>query len=233
VAVVLDARGITAADVPGLVKAIRDLGVPHRLIYLDAGDEALVRRFSETRRVHPLDEGEGLRHAIAAERELLGELREIADVIDTSDMRVDELVRRIHEVASRDGGSPGGSQALPVTLLSFGYKYGVPTEADWILDSRFLENPFYISELRDLTGEDEKVRAFVLSSPLTAPFLDGIADVLQPLLGGYREWGKPGLMVAVGCTGGRHRSVVLAEELARRLDRAGASVSIRHRDLGR
>jgi RNase adapter protein RapZ len=120
---------------------------------------------------------------------------------------------------------------MPVTITSFGYKYGVPMEADWIVDARFLENPYYIEELRPLTGRDAKIRDFVLGSPLTVPFLERTAALVGDLLAGYREWGKPSLFVAIGCTGGRHRSVVLAEELGRRLGLMGADVSVRHRDL--
>ena len=227
-AAVIDARGLKADEVPGLVAQIRDLGTDHRLIYLDAEDDTLVHRFSETRKAHPLDSGGGLQKALADERGLLGELRELADVIDTTAMRVDELVRRVQALAT-DGRSASGP--MPVTITSFGYKYGVPMEADWIVDARFLENPYYIEELRPLTGRDAKIRDFVLGSPLTVPFLEGTAALVGDLLGGYREWGKPSLFVAIGCTGGRHRSVVLAEELARRLEPLGASVDVRHRDL--
>ena len=227
-AAVIDARGLKAGEVPGLLQALRALELGHRLIYLDAEDDTLVHRFSETRKVHPLESGEGLPKALARERALLGELRELADVVDTTGMRVDELVRRVQALAT-DGRSASGP--MPVTISSFGYKYGVPMEADWIVDSRFLENPFYIDELRPLTGRDSSIRDFVLGSPLTGPFLDRTAALLGDLLSGYREWGKPSLFIAIGCTGGRHRSVVLAEELGRRLELLGADVSVRHRDL--
>jgi UPF0042 nucleotide-binding protein len=227
-AAVIDARGLKADEVPGLLAALRAPQFAHRLIYLDAENDTLVHRFSETRKAHPLDAGGGLPKALAQERALLGELREVADVIDTTGMRVDELVRRVQALAT-DGRSASGP--LPVTITSFGYKYGVPTEADWILDSRFLENPYYIDELRPLTGLDARIRDFVLASPLTAPFLDRTAALVGDLLAGYREWGKPSLLIAIGCTGGRHRSVVLAEELGHRLELAGAAVSVRHRDL--
>ena len=230
-AAVLDARDLPAGAMPGLLQELRDIDA--QVIYLEADGDTLVRRFSETRKGHPLDAGSGLRAAIESERVLLGELREVADVIDTTGMKVDELVRRVQEVVAGEAGAPRVGTSLPVNLVSFGYKYGVPTEADWVIDSRFLENPFYVPALRDLTGRDAAIRDFVLGATLTAPFLDGITTALEPLLEGYREWGKPALFLGVGCTGGRHRSVVLAEEIGSRLTAAGVVVTVRHRDLDR
>ncbi|MEA2647190.1 MAG: RNase adapter protein RapZ [Chloroflexota bacterium] len=230
-AAVLDARGLDRDGLAGLVGQVRALDA--QVIYLEAETDTLVRRFSETRKTHPLDTGAGLRGAVEEERGRLGELREVAEVVDTTDMRVDELVSRVQELVAGEAGAPRVGASLPVNLVTFGYKYGVPTEADWVIDSRFLENPFYVPALRDLTGRDAAIRDFVLGSPLTGPFLDGVAAVLEPLLEGYREWGKPALFVAVGCTGGRHRSVVLAEEIARRLEASGVAATVRHRDLDR
>ena len=228
-AVVIDARSTGPDDIPGLLAGLRD-DPAATVIYLEASDAALARRFSETRKVHPLDEGSGLESAVATERLLLADLRDAATVVDTSTMRVDALVRRVQELAGArtDGG-------LPVTVSSFGFKYGVPVDADWVVDARFLENPFYDPELRALSGLDEPIRRFVFGSPLTEPFLDGVARLLDGLLAGYRDNGKPSLAIAVGCTGGRHRSVVLAEELGRRLqdEAGGVTVVVRHRDLQR
>jgi UPF0042 nucleotide-binding protein len=227
-AAVVDARGLQWQEVPGLMAILRDLGQECVLIYLDAEDSTIFYRYSEARKTHPLDTGIGLAHALADERALLGDIRELAEVVNTTGMRVDELVRRVQELAT-EGRSTSGP--MPVTITSFGYKYGVPVEADWILDVRFLENPFYISELRDLSGRDSQIQDFVLNSHLTGPFLDRTAALVGDLLEGYRRWGKPSLFIAVGCTGGRHRSVVLAEELGKRIDPRRASVSVRHRDL--
>ena len=227
-AAVIDARGLHREEVPALMAGLRDLREECVLLFLDAEDSTLFHRFSEARKTHPLDNGIGLARALAEERALLGDIRELAEVINTTGMRVDELVRRVQEIAT-EGRTASGP--LPLTITSFGYKYGVPVEADWILDVRFLENPFYIAELRDLSGYDREIQDFVLKSPLTGPFLDRTAALVSDLLEGYRRWGKPSLFIAVGCTGGRHRSVVLAEELGKRLDSARAVVSIRHRDL--
>jgi UPF0042 nucleotide-binding protein len=228
-AAVIDGRGLGPPQVPGLLAELRNLGPECVVIYLDAEDSTLFQRFSEARKTHPLDSGNGLARALAEERALLGDIRDLAEVINTDGMRVDELVRRVQELATEGRSSSG---PMPVRITSFGYKYGVPVEADWIIDVRFLENPFYIDDLRDLTGRDQQIQDFVLNSHLTGPFLDRTAALVNDLLEGYRRWGKPSLFIAVGCTGGRHRSVVLAEELGRRLDPTRAAISIGHRDLG-
>jgi UPF0042 nucleotide-binding protein len=222
-AVVLDGRDLAPGDIPSVLGVLRSLPAGARVIFLDAEDSTLARRYSEARKQHPLDSGEGLAPAIATERRLLGELRELADVIDTSRLRVDELVRRVQEKARP------GSWPIRVDVMSFGFKHGIPADADWVLDARFLENPFYITELRPLSGKDLPIREHVLGSPLTAPFLDRSVSLIGGLLDAYREQGKPSLTVAVGCTGGRHRSVVLADELASRLE--GVDAPARHRDL--
>ena len=227
-AAVVDARGMAPQDLATLAEELRPRAASLRLIFLDADDSTIVHRFSETRKKHPLDTGAGLERALATERTMLGELREMAQLIDTSGMRVDELVRRVQEFVT-EGSSAAGP--MPVTIGSFGFKYGVPLDADWVIDVRFLENPFYIDDLRPLSGHDQRIRDFVLASPLSGPFLERTAALIGGLVSGYREWGKPSLYVAIGCTGGRHRSVVLAEELAKRLAPQGAAVSVRHRDL--
>ncbi|MHB8509027.1 MAG: RNase adapter RapZ [Candidatus Dormibacteria bacterium] len=223
-AVVVDCRELSAETLPGFIRDVRALRRGALLLYLDASNAVLARRYSEARKPHPLDRGQGLEAAINAERHLLGELKEFADVIDTSAMRLDELVRRVQEATEAGSG-------FPVTVMSFGFKHGIPPEADWTLDVRFIENPFYEAELRPLTGLDRPIIDYVMASPLSRPFLDQAAAMLSPLLDAYREQGKPRLVVAVGCTGGRHRSVVLAEELGRRLREAGIDTSVRHRNL--
>jgi UPF0042 nucleotide-binding protein len=233
-AVVVDARGVDAVDVAGVVRRLRDLDRPHLAIFLDAPDETIARRYSEARKTHPLDRGAGVEAALRAERELLGEMREVAEVIDTGEMRVDALVRTVQErvrAAAGDGDAAGAGP--PVRITSFGFKHGLPRTADWVLDVRFLENPFYDARLRPLSGLDAPVRDYVLASPPAGEFVDRVAGLIAGLLRGYAEQGKPELSVCVGCTGGRHRSVVLAEELGRRLQGAGAEVHVRHRDLER
>src|SRR5258708_38109078 len=203
-AAVVDARGTAAEEVATLTAELRSTPAGVRIIFLDADDSTIVHRFSETRKTHPLDSGSGLGQALATERTTLGELRELAQVIDTSGMRVDQLVRRVQELVT-DGRS--GDGPMPVTVGSFGFKYGVPLDADWVIDVRFLENPFYIDDLRPLSGHDQRIRDFLLRSPLCVPFLVRAAALILRLISGYREWGKPSLYVAIGCTGGRHRLV--------------------------
>ncbi len=212
---------------PRLVARVRPGGTPLRVLYLDAKEEALLKRYSETRRRHPLDDGCGLRAAIAREREILAPLRELADEnLDTSAMSPHELRARI--VAQWAG--PQDREGLRVSLLSFGFKNGIPVEADIVLDVRFLPNPYFADGMRERTGLDEDVARFALGSPEGESFLDRAASFLSFLIPQYRREGKRYLTVAVGCTGGRHRSVAVVRELARRLG-AEASVDVRHRDI--
>ena len=212
---------------PRLVTRVRHSGTPLRVLYLDAKEEALLKRYSETRRRHPLDDGCGLRSAIAREREILAPLRELADEnLDTSAMSPHELRARI--VAQWAG--PQDREGLRVSLLSFGFKNGIPVEADIVLDVRFLPNPYFADGMRERTGLDEDVARFALGSPEAESFLDRAASFLAFLIPQYRREGKRYLTVAVGCTGGRHRSVAVVRELARRLG-ADASVDVKHRDI--
>jgi len=211
-----------------------------RVFYLDASDDALLRRFNETRRPHPLLHAQpGASHAshsgreevidgIRLERERLGALRALATVvIDTSGMRVHDLRRRISSMIRDEGGSPHGMQ---VRLLSFGFKHGVPNDADLLFDVRFLDNPFFVDELRPLTGVDERVRAYVLKDPAAAPFLEKTGDLLAFLLPRYEAEGKSYLTIAIGCTGGQHRSVTSAIVLAESLSKLGFPMRVVHRD---
>jgi len=218
-------------DVDELAAAVADLrrtGAAVRVLFLTATDDVLVRRFEGTRRRHPVPAatvGEG----IAAERVALEPLQAGADVVvDTSELNVHQLRARLVELF---GGRPGAG--LQTSVVSFGYSHGLPRDVDLVLDCRFLPNPHWVDELRSLTGLDEHVRDYVLGQPQTREFLAKLDDLLGLLLPGYEREGKSYLSVAVGCTGGRHRSVVLAEELARRMAGHGFPPAVSHRDLGR
>jgi UPF0042 nucleotide-binding protein len=200
-----------------------------RVLFLEASDDALVRRFDSVRRPHPL-QGDGLlTDGIARERELLRDLRGEADlVIDTSVLNVHELRAKI-EAAFADRVSAG----LHVTVMSFGYKYGLPVDADVVIDCRLLPNPHWVPELRPLTGLDPKVRDYVFAQNGASEFVDVNADLLRRYRDGYLREGKHYATVAVGCTGGKHRSVAVAEELAGRMRADGVDVRVIHRDWGR
>ncbi|MBI5232180.1 MAG: RNase adapter RapZ [Coriobacteriales bacterium] len=219
------------SELGGQLARLEDEGLPAHVIVLEAEEDTLVNRFKATRRRHPLcDEGGSLLDEIRAERAALGDIRERADVvIDTSDMRPQELRQTLKDVYFTEG----LGQTLSITVSSFGFKYGVPTDADIMMDVRFLPNPYYISDLRDLNGLEAPVIQFVLERPETILFLEkwlGLLDVLMP---GYIMEGKHHLSIAVGCTGGMHRSVTLAEETARFLRDHGYRVAVSHRDIGR
>jgi RNase adapter protein RapZ len=231
IAVVADVR--SRAFTTDLQAAIADLdrqGVPARVLFLEASDDALVRRFESERRPHPL-QGEGrLVDGIVRERALLREVRGEADlVLDTSLLNVHELRGKV--IAAF--GDEEASDRLQLTVLSFGYKYGLPVDADLVVDCRFLPNPHWVPELRPRTGKDPAVRDYVLSRPGAPEFLDRFEAVLRLLFHGYRREGKRYVSLAVGCTGGKHRSVVMSEELAARLAGPGVDTSVAHRDVGR
>jgi UPF0042 nucleotide-binding protein len=200
-----------------------------RVVFLDAGDEVLVRRFEGTRRRHPLS-AEGVSEGIARERELLQPIKDRADVvIDTSDLNVHQLRDRLIELFTHDD----PAAAMQVTVVSFGYKHGIPLDVDTVLDCRFLPNPHWVDELRPLTGLDEPVHDYVMEQPETTQFLERLDDLLALLLPAYVREGKSYLSIAVGCTGGHHRSVVLAEEIARRIQTHGFNPMVVHRDVNR
>jgi UPF0042 nucleotide-binding protein len=231
IAVVMDVRSRAfTTDLTAVIKDLDGKGYPPRLIFLEASDAALVRRFEQVRRSHPLQGSGRLVDGISAERDLLRPLREAADlVVDTSTTSVPTLRATLERTFGAD--YPHHTR---VTLVSFGYKFGLPMDSDLVVDVRFLPNPFWIPELRDLTGRDEAVRAYVLSQDGAQEFIDRYLDLLGLVAGGYRREGKHYLTVSVGCTGGKHRSVAISEEIARRLaDNPGMTVSVAHRDLGR
>lgn len=230
IAAVVDVRGRDLfAELPAIASSLRDRS-QLRVLFLDASDEVLVRRFESVRRPHPLQGDGTILDGIHRERERVAAIRENADVIvDTSTLNIHQLATRIVELFSDEG-----TARHTVTVMSFGFKYGLPTDVDLVADMRFLPNPYWIPELRGLTGEDEPVRDFVLSQPGALDFIDAYALALHPVLEGYQRENKRHSVVAVGCTGGKHRSVVTAIELASRLaDVPGVAVRVKHRDLGR
>ena len=233
-AVVMDVRSRAfSSDLRGVVRELDDRGMRPRVVYLEASDEVLVRRFESVRRAHPMQGDGRLIDGIAAEREVLAPLRDEADlVIDTSSRSVHELRNRI-ESAFAGGGTLDGLPNLRATVVSFGFKYGLPLDADLVVDVRFLPNPYWIPELRALTGRDQQVKDYVLSQENAISFLDQYAAILTIIGAGYRRERKRYLTLAVGCTGGKHRSVVMAQELAGRLQATGIKATVVHRDLGR
>lgn len=200
-----------------------------RVLYLDASDEVLIRRFEGTRRRHPLEDGGGIAGAIANERELLTPVRSSADVIvDTSELNVHQLHDRVVELFAHEG-----VPTMKTSILSFGYKYGLPTDVDLVLDCRFLPNPHWEPELRPLTGLDAPVREYVMSQTDTQPFLERVSALLELVLPAYVNEGKSYLTIAVGCTGGRHRSVVIAEEIGKMMADHGFDPTVSHRDISK
>jgi RNase adapter protein RapZ len=232
IAVVADVRSRAfTSDLRTALDEAERKGAAPRVLFLEASDDALVRRFEANRRPHPLQADGRLVDGITRERDLVRDLKSDADlVLDTSVLNVHELR---HKVTAAFGGEDDGTPSLQVTVLSFGFKYGLPVDADLVVDCRFLPNPHWVPELRPKTGRDAQVRDFVLGRPGAAEFLDRYEAVLEVLADGYRREGKRYVLLAVGCTGGKHRSVAMSEELASRLGRDGVDVSVVHRDLGR
>jgi UPF0042 nucleotide-binding protein len=230
IAAIVDVRGGKLfADVQEAVNALRD-NAKVRLLFLEATDAALVRRFEQVRRPHPLQGDGTLLDGIAAERTLMQELRENSDIIiDTSELNIHQLATTVTEKFSE-----ADTAGVQVTVLSFGFKYGLPADADLVADMRFLPNPFWIPELRSHTGRDTEVSDYVLSQEGAREFVDSYAKALTPVLAGYQRENKRHATIAIGCTGGKHRSVAVAEELATLLRQLpGTAVSVKHRDLGR
>jgi UPF0042 nucleotide-binding protein len=229
IAAVVDVRSRSFfADLTAAITELADRGNSPRIVYLEAADTTLVGRFEGVRRPHPL-QGEGrVLDGIAREREMLRDLRANADiVIDTSALNVHQLSAKILQAFQEEG------TALRATLISFGYKYGLPVDSDLVADCRFLPNPHWIPELRPLTGRDPAVRDYVFAQTGAKEFVDSYMNVLHLVAAGYRREGKRYATIAVGCTGGKHRSVAVTEELARRLREEGVDTSVVHRDLGR
>ncbi|GAA0345117.1 RNase adapter RapZ [Actinoallomurus spadix] len=231
IAVVVDVR--SRAFTTDLQSAFDDLearGAHPRVVFLEASDDVLVRRFESVRRPHPLQGDGRIVDGIARERELLRDVRAEADlVLDSSALNVHELRAKIVEFF----GGEAGESSLRATVVSFGYKYGLPVDADLVVDCRFLPNPHWIPELRPQNGRDPAVRDYVLSRPGAKEFLDAYTEVLRLLAEGYEREGKHYVTLAVGCTGGKHRSVAMAEQFGARLADEGLEVRVVHRDLGR
>jgi RNase adapter protein RapZ len=229
VAVVVDVRSGSFFETLQANLAQGATGRHATLVFLEATDDVLVRRQEAARRPHPLQGTGRLLDGLQREREVIAELRSDADlVIDTTALNVHQLTDRIAEAF----GTPD-TRRLKVTVTSFGFKYGIPVDADFVADMRFLPNPFWIPELRSGTGRDREVADYVMSQPGAAEFLDGYVPVLEGVAEGYRREGKRFMTVAIGCTGGKHRSVAMTEEIARRLSAAGFEARSTHRDLGR
>ncbi len=231
IAVVADVRSRAfTSDLQAALDDTERLGVHPRVLFLEASDEALVRRFESVRRPHPLQGDGRLVDGIERERALLRDLRGEADlVVDTTLLNVHELRAKVVSAFAENGLDTG----LKLTVLSFGYKYGLPVDADLVLDCRFLPNPHWVPELRPRTGQDPAVRDYVLAQPGAQEFLERTEGWLRLLFEGYLREGKRYALLAAGCTGGKHRSVAMSEQLAGRLAGAGVDVSVVHRDVGR
>lgn len=229
-AIVVDIReGQTLDRLPEILKRVRQI-LPTRVVFLDAQDAVLVRRYSETRRPHPLRRSETVERSIVEERLLLDPIRNVADtLIDTSNFNVHELRAHIESRFSR----AGQTRHLLISCVSFGFKNGVPLDADIVFDVRFLPNPHFVPKFRKKTGLDSGVASYISGFPQTQEFLDRVTDMMLYLLPLYITEGKSYLTVAFGCTGGQHRSVMMAEEMRRRLKKAGYKVKALHRDMPR
>jgi UPF0042 nucleotide-binding protein len=222
-------RGLSFQALDDALAALRADGIKTMVLFVDADDQTLMRRYSEHRRPHPV-ERPSLAESIAAERAALGEIKESADiVIDTSELTLPDFTERMRQAFS----DTLPTQPMRVVVESFGFKHGLPRNLDLVFDTRFLPNPYWEEELRPQTGRDPAVRDFVLSQPGAKEFLDRVTSLLEFLIPRYTAEGKAYLTIGVGCTGGRHRSVAITEALARRLDEVNVDAAVRHRDIDR
>lgn len=231
VAVVTDIRGGSFFDaLPQALDELKKRGIPHEVVFLEASDEALVRRYMETRRQHPLARNMRIQEGIAAERKILAGVRAQADVIvDTTAMKTSDLKEYL---SSRFGGD-SKSRDMQITVFSFGFKYGIPIDADMVIDVRFLPNPFYVPEYKYSTGRVKEVADYINRSPVTQKFLEKLYDFMDFVVDRFKESGKTQLTIAIGCTGGMHRSVFVTEKLGNHLREKHVHVNIEHRDLHR
>ena len=230
-ALIVDVRSRKYFDeLSAALQELSELQVSYRILFLDATDAELVKRYENVRRPHPLQGDGRLLDGITHERQLLMQLRQRADVtIDTTALSVHDLARKIRSfLASNSGVLP-----VHITVMSFGFKYGIPLDSDNVLDMRFLPNPYWVTELRHLTGKDKPVRDFVLSKTGAQHFADQYTELFSGIIEGYQRELKPYVTLAIGCTGGKHRSVAMAEEISQQLRDRGFSVHTTHRDLGR
>jgi UPF0042 nucleotide-binding protein len=230
-ALVVDVRsGDFLHDLSSAIEELRRNGAHTRVLFLDASTDVLVRRYEASRRRHPLSDTDRVSDGIGRERALLEPLKGEADlIVDTSSLNVHELRDRLRELFA----DQVGDGQLQVNVVSFGYKHGLPIDVDLVFDCRFLPNPHWVDDLRPLTGLDASVRDYVLSRPETQPFLAQLDNLLELTLPGYEREGKAYLSIGIGCTGGRHRSVVVAEQLGERLRRHGYRAAVHHRDVDR
>jgi len=228
VAFVVDVRGGQFFnDLRDSLQSLDSQGIKYKILFLEASDAALIRRYKETRRAHPLAPEGNIAEGIQLERSKLDELRKAASyIVDTSDIKVAELISEIKRLIDNTK-----QDSFTIMVESFGFKHGMPQEADWVLDVRFLPNPFYVPSLKDLTGKNKKIVDYVLNTPKASQFAGRVTGLILDLIPSYIKEGKFHLTVAVGCTGGRHRSVVMASEIARRLEETGRSVTVKHRDI--
>lgn len=229
-AAVVDVRsGEFFAELLSVLDDLRRHGLDYRILFLEADDAELVRRYEQVRRTHPLQGDGRILDGIAEERELLAELRRRADaIIDTTSFSPYDLARHIRQRVGE-----AGAQPVQITLVSFGFKHGLPLDADHVVDVRFLSNPYWVTELRHLSGKDEAVNRYVLDQPGAKEFIDRYVDALEPVLAGYERELKSNVTIAVGCTGGRHRSVAVSEAMGEELRDRGLQVRTLHRDVGR
>ena len=231
VAVGMDVR--SGADLEGLEFALQRLNymeIPFEILFLDADDRVLIKRYKETRRIHPLANGERIEKGLEREREKIAFLKKNADyIIDTSNLLTRELKTELERIFVNEE----EFKSMIITILSFGFKYGIPADSDMVMDVRFLPNPYYDVELRPKTGNDKEIQDFVMQYPEATEFIDKLEDLIQFLIPQYISEGKNQLVISIGCTGGKHRSVTLANELHKRLDREERDygLKIEHRDL--
>ncbi len=230
VAVVVDIRvGDMLVQLMDELHILIENGYDYSLLFIDADDKSLVKRYKETRRTHPIASNLGLLDSIAKERRLLAKLYSEADhVIDTSNLKVSELSQKIRELYTENDES-----GISVNVTSFGFKYGMPLDADLVFDVRCFPNPFYVDDLKELTGNDKPVQDYVMCFTDAQVFLDKLYDMMIFMLPLYNEEGKRSITIAIGCTGGKHRSVTIANKLAERIKESGYSVSTNHRDVGK
>ena len=228
----VDARaGQSFEGVTGIIDSMRERGIPVEILFMDASDQVLIKRYKETRRIHPMNAaGDRLEDGIAKEREVLAEIKKKADyVIDSSNLLTRELKKELDRIFVENK----EYNSLMVNVMSFGFKHGIPTDADLVFDVRFLPNPYYIDELKHQTGNDKPVQDYVKSFPACGEFVDKLVDMLNFLIPGYVQEGKYQLVVAIGCTGGQHRSVTIANEVYERLKASGGNygLNLSHRDV--
>lgn len=230
VALVIDIRGgVFFDDFFDTLNYLKRNEFKYEILFLDASDEVLIKRFKETRRSHPLSPDGRVLTGITQEREKLREIKNIADIIiDTSKYEIRHLREKINEIY---GDNKNPERQLSITVLSFGFKYGIPVDSDLVFDVRFIPNPFYIPELKAYSGNDAPVRDYVLKQSETVTFIDKLIDMLKYLIPNYRKEGKRQLIISIGCTGGRHRSVAIANEIHRRLNEENYNTKIEHRDV--